>query len=74
MDQVHLGLADPPFVDLLDFRILSLILDIGVDAIGPEADFTIVKKLKSGQQVIRMFGMLNSLWSYTPIKILSIKS
>ena len=42
--------APPPTpslrVDILDFKTLSLNLNIGVDADGPETDFTIEKKLK----------------------------
>ena len=53
----------PPFVDLLEFKILSLNLDIGLDAIGPEADFTIVKNLKSGHQVVTNGYRVVTKWS-----------
>ena len=39
-------------MDLFDLKILSLNLNIGVDAIGPETYFTIEKDWKSGHQVV----------------------
>ena len=48
-----LGLADhPPLIDLFDLKVLDHNLNIGVDAMGPETDFTIEKDWKSGLQVV----------------------
>ena len=57
-------------VDLLDFKMFSLNLDIGVDVRGPETDFTIKKDWKSGHQMMNIsfsrlrMTMTNSSWRF----------
>ena len=55
VDRVHLGLADPPPPPPL-WTFWTLRFKDSVVVIGPEADFTIVKKPKSGEQVITMWS------------------
>ena len=72
VDPNLLPLEPPPLVDLWDLKILSLNLIIGVDAIGPASNFTIMKIVTrwspNGQQVVVIRKVKTGIFNIIIIK------